>query len=41
MLGEATIRLFGGTAVFNRALLDAEVLTLHRAANIERLENPE
>lgn len=38
MLGEATIGKFGGLAVFNRALTDAEVKTLHDAANISALE---
>lgn len=34
MLGEATIGRFGGLAVFNRALTDAEMKKLHEAANI-------
>jgi hypothetical protein len=41
MLGEATIGQFGGLAVFDRALTDAEVMTLHRAANMERLQTPQ
>jgi hypothetical protein len=41
MLREATIGEFGGLAVFNRALTDAEVLALHRAARIEKLQTPE
>jgi hypothetical protein len=41
MLGEASIGEFGGLAVFNRALTDAEVLALHRAARIEKLQTPE
>jgi hypothetical protein len=41
MLREATIGQFGGLAVFNRALTEAEVLALHRAARIERLQTPE
>ena len=32
MTGEATIGKFGGLAVFKRALTDAEMLKLHRAA---------
>lgn len=39
MLGEATIGRFGGLAVFNRALSDAEVLQLHQAAAVERLNH--
>jgi hypothetical protein len=38
MLGEATIGKFGGLVVFNRALTDAELKTLHDAANIGALE---
>lgn len=38
MLGEATIGRFGGLAVFNRALSDAEIKTLHAAAKIEALK---
>lgn len=34
---EPTIGLFGGLAVFNRALSDAEILALHKSANIEKL----
>ena len=34
MLGEATIGRFGGLAVFNRALSDAEMKKLHDAANL-------
>ena len=37
MLGEATVGRFGGLAVFDRALTDAEVATLHRAANLPAL----
>ncbi len=37
MLGEATIGRFGALAVFNRALADAELLALHRAANLAAL----
>ena len=37
MLGEATIGRFGGLAVFNRALTDAEMKRLHEAANIAAL----
>ena len=39
MLGEATIGRLGGLAVFNRALTDAEMKTLHDAANIAGLES--
>ncbi len=35
--GEATIGLFGGLAVFDRALTDAEVLQLHQSAKVEVL----
>lgn len=38
MLGEATIGRFGGLAVFNRALTDEEMKTLHEAANVAELE---
>lgn len=38
MLGEATIGRFGGLAVFNRAITDAEMKRLHDAANIELLK---
>jgi hypothetical protein len=34
MLGEATIGRFGGLAVFNRALTDAEIARLHSAAHL-------
>lgn len=37
MLGEATIGKFGGLAIFNRALTDAEVKSLHEAANVPAL----
>lgn len=37
MLGEATIGRFGGLAVFNRALSDAEMQALHAAARIDQL----
>ncbi len=38
MLGEATIGRFGGLAVFNRALSDAELKKLHDAANLAALQ---
>lgn len=38
MLGEATIGKFGGLAVFNRALTDAEMKALHDAANLPALK---
>ncbi|MFA6544562.1 MAG: hypothetical protein WCS99_09065 [Limisphaerales bacterium] len=38
MLGESTIGKFGGLAVFNRALTDAEMQKLHEAANAPALE---
>ncbi len=38
MLKEATIGRFGGLAVFNRALTDAEMGKLHEAANITALK---
>ncbi len=38
MTGEATIGRFGGLAVFNRALTDAEMKALHNAANITALK---
>ena len=37
MLGEASIGRFGGLAVFNRALTDAEMKRLHDAANLPGL----
>lgn len=37
MLSEATIGKFGGLAVFNRALIEAEIKALHEAAGVERL----
>jgi hypothetical protein len=37
MLGEATLGKFGGLAVFNRALTDAEMKQLHDAANLKAL----
>jgi hypothetical protein len=37
MLGEATIGRFGGLAVFNRALTDAEMRQLHDDANLSAL----
>ena len=40
MLGEATIGRFGGLAVFNRALTDAEMKALHEAANVAALPEP-
>ena len=40
MLGEATIGRFGGLAVFNRALTDAEMKKLHDAANVAALPEP-
>ncbi|MBI5693732.1 MAG: hypothetical protein HZC55_26960 [Verrucomicrobia bacterium] len=39
MLGEATIGRFGGLAVFNRALTEAEMRRLHEAANLAALRN--
>lgn len=39
MTGEATIGKFGGLAVFNRAINDAEMKTLHDAANVSALTN--
>ncbi len=38
MLGEATLGRFGGLAVFNRALSDAEMMQLHSAANLAALK---
>ena len=38
MLGEATIGRFGGLAVFNRALTDAEMGRLHEAAKVDGVE---
>ncbi|QDT65826.1 LamG domain-containing protein [Calycomorphotria hydatis] len=35
--GEASIGLFGGLAVFNRALTDSELMKLHQSANIAAL----
>jgi hypothetical protein len=37
MTGEATKGKFGGLAVFNRALSEAEMKKLHDAAQIESL----
>ena len=37
-LGEATKGRFGGLAVFDRALTDAEMLALHNAAGIDKLQ---
>lgn len=37
MLGEATIGRFGGLAVFNRALSDAEIKKLHESADVASL----
>ena len=37
-LGEATIGRFGGLAVFNRPLTDAEIPSLHEAANLKQLD---
>ena len=37
MLGEATIGKFGGLAIFNRALSDAEIKALHDSTGIEKL----
>lgn len=37
MLGEATRGKFGGLAIFNRALTDAEMKALHEAAGVEKL----
>ena len=37
MLKEATIGRFGGLAVFNKALSDDEVKSLHESANINVL----
>lgn len=37
MLGEATIGKFGGLAVFNRAISDAEMKQLHESANVAAL----
>lgn len=36
-LGEATIGLFGGLAVFKRSLTDEEIMKLHESANIAEL----
>lgn len=38
MIGEATIGRFGGLAVFNRALTDVEMKTLHDAAIVGAIE---
>ncbi len=38
MLGEATKGRLGGLAIFNRALNDAEMKTLHDAANVASLK---
>ncbi|MES2593839.1 MAG: hypothetical protein V4662_00805 [Verrucomicrobiota bacterium] len=38
MLGEATIGKFGGLAIFNRALSDAELKALHDSAGVEKLK---
>lgn len=38
MTGEATIGRFGGLAVFNRALTDAEMRQLHQAAAVEKIQ---
>jgi hypothetical protein len=38
MLGEATIGKFGGLAVFNRALTNAEMKALHDSAKVETLK---
>jgi hypothetical protein len=38
MLGEATLGRFGGLAVFNRSLSDAEMMQLHSAANLAALK---
>ena len=37
MLGEATIGRFGGLAVFNRALSETEMQTIHDAARVDFL----
>jgi hypothetical protein len=37
MLGEATKGRFGGLAIFNRALTDAEMKALHEAAKIDQI----
>jgi len=37
MLKEAALGKFGGLAVFNRALTDAQMRALHDAANVDRL----
>ncbi|OAI56540.1 hypothetical protein AYO49_00615 [Verrucomicrobiaceae bacterium SCGC AG-212-N21] len=39
MTGEATIGKFGGLAVFNRALTDAEMKTLHESADVPALNS--
>jgi hypothetical protein len=38
MTGESTIGRFGGLAVFHRGLTDAEMMALHRAADVESLK---
>jgi hypothetical protein len=38
MTGEATIGKFGGLAVFNRALSDAEMQKLHQAADVGSIQ---
>ena len=38
MLGEATIGRFGGLAVFNRAITDAEMKALHDSAKVETIQ---
>ncbi len=38
MLGEATIGKFGGLAVWNRALTDAEITTLHGAVKVDQFK---
>jgi hypothetical protein len=40
MLGEATIGRFGGLAVFNRALTEAEMKALHDSASLNALSEP-
>lgn len=40
MTGEATIGRFGGLAVFNRALSDAEMKALHNAADVTAIPSP-
>ncbi len=38
--GEATIGRFGGLAVFNRAISDSEMQSLHESARVELLPEP-